>query len=111
MPRLTQDTRQLILRFGYETFTLFGLPSQTVLLHNLSLIQVLQPRVTRHSVWAIPRSLAATSGISIDYFSCRYLDVSVPYVRSLMPTLLSMEFSLFPERGLPHSDISGSKPI
>ena len=29
-------------------------------------------------VWALPRSLAATSGISIDYFSSRYLDVSVP---------------------------------
>ena len=33
------------------------------------------------SVWAIPRSLAATDGISIDFFSWRYLDVSVPSVR------------------------------
>ena len=33
------------------------------------------------SVWASPRSLAATDGISIDFFSCRYLDVSVPRVR------------------------------
>ena len=32
-------------------------------------------------VWAYPRSLAATYGISIDFFSCRYLDVSVPCVR------------------------------
>ena len=31
--------------------------------------------------WADPRSLAATDGISIDFFSCRYLDVSVPCVR------------------------------
>ena len=29
---------------------------------------------------ALPRSLAATGGISIDFFSCRYLDVSVPCV-------------------------------
>lgn len=29
-------------------------------------------------VWANPRSLAATNGISIDFFSFRYLDVSVP---------------------------------
>ena len=29
-------------------------------------------------VWAGPRSLAATRGVSIDFFSFRYLDVSVP---------------------------------
>jgi hypothetical protein len=33
------------------------------------------------SVWASPRSLAATYGISVDFFSWRYLDVSVPSVR------------------------------
>ena len=33
------------------------------------------------SVWASPRSLAATDGISIDFLSYRYLDVSVPCVR------------------------------
>ena len=31
--------------------------------------------------WAFPFSLAATHGISIDFFSCRYLDVSIPCVR------------------------------
>ena len=31
-------------------------------------------------VWALPRSLAATWGISIDFCSCRYLDGSVPCV-------------------------------
>ena len=31
-------------------------------------------------VWAIPRSLAATCGVSIDFLSCGYLDVSVPRV-------------------------------
>jgi hypothetical protein len=30
---------------------------------------------------AVPPSLAATKGISVDFFSYRYLDVSVPYVR------------------------------
>ena len=39
-------------------------------------------------VWALPRSLAATQGISIDFFSCRYLDGSVPYV-SLLHTIYS----------------------
>ena len=31
-------------------------------------------------VWAIPRSLAATEGVSFDFLSCGYLDVSVPRV-------------------------------
>lgn len=33
-------------------------------------------------VWAIPRSLATTNGISFDFFSTRYLDVSIPWVVS-----------------------------
>ncbi len=32
-------------------------------------------------VWASPLSLAATYGVSVDFLSCRYLDVSVPCVR------------------------------
>ena len=31
-------------------------------------------------VWAVPSSLAATMGISVDFSSYRYLDVSVPCV-------------------------------
>jgi hypothetical protein len=34
------------------------------------------------TVWARPRSLAATRGISVDFCSCRYLDGSVPCVGS-----------------------------
>ncbi len=34
-----------------------------------------------HAVWAIPRSLATTDGISVDFCSWGYLDVSVPPVR------------------------------
>ena len=33
------------------------------------------------SVWALPRSLATTCGIIVIFFSCGYLDVSVPRVR------------------------------
>jgi hypothetical protein len=36
----------------------------------------------RSLVWAVPISLAATHGITVFLFSCRYLDVSVPCVRS-----------------------------
>ena len=31
-------------------------------------------------VWALPRSLAATDGVSFDFLSYGYLDVSVPRV-------------------------------
>ena len=36
-------------------------------------------------VWATPLSLAATKGISVDFFSFGYLDVSVPQVRFFSP--------------------------
>ena len=35
----------------------------------------------KDSVWALPVSLAATSGISVDFSSCWYSDVSFPSVR------------------------------
>ena len=41
----------------------------------------LRPPASKDGVWADPRSLAATDGISIDFFSYGYLDVSVPHVR------------------------------
>jgi hypothetical protein len=34
-------------------------------------------------VWAVPRSLATTWGITFVFFSSRYLDVSVPWVSAL----------------------------
>jgi hypothetical protein len=37
------------------------------------------------SCWAVPRSLAATEGISIDFSSSGYLDVSVPRVSFTYP--------------------------
>ena len=30
------------------------------------------------AVWALPRSLATTKGISVDFYYAGYLDVSVP---------------------------------
>jgi hypothetical protein len=37
--------------------------------------------------WPGPRSLATTSGVSVDVLSSRYLDVSVPWVRIKPPIL------------------------
>ena len=42
-------------------------------------------RLDTLSVWAVPRSLAATKGIASAFFSSGYLDVSVPRVPSTPP--------------------------
>ena len=52
-------------------------------------------------VWASPRSLATTGGITFVFFSCRYLDVSVPCV------CLHYWMICLQHIGLPHSEISG----
>src|SRR6266508_5068413 len=39
----------------------------------------------RIPVWAVPLSLAATDGIDVSFYSCWYLDVSVPRVGSNSP--------------------------
>ena len=59
--------------FKYGALTLCGRPSHAVLL-DFSAKCRSEPR---RSVWPPPRSLATTSGISVDVFSCPYLDVSV----------------------------------
>ena len=48
-----------------------------------------QPRRINPPVWPLPRSLATTSGISVDFSSSPYLDVSVqavPYLRLFCST-------------------------
>ena len=55
-----------------------------------------------------PRSLAATYGISVDFFSSGYLDVSVPRV-SL--TYLCIQYEIPQRGGFPHSEIPGSKLV
>jgi hypothetical protein len=73
-----------------------------------------------------PRSLATTSGVSVDFLSSGYLDVSVPRVRFFNPMYSGKRYLVLPavkrhvrrrsnnneqSGGLPHSDIHGSKPI
>ena len=55
---------------------------------------------------ALPNSLATTMGISVDFFSSSYLDVSVHSVRHHLP-IYSGAVTL--AGGFPHSDIPGSK--
>ena len=70
----------LCLPFAYRTLTFFGVLSQTLLLEFQILVVVLTPRILLLSVWPFPRSLATTCGISVDFFSSPYLDVSVQAV-------------------------------
>ncbi len=60
-------------------------------------------------VWAFPLSLAATNGVSVDFLSYRYLDVSVPCVRFAWPMHSARDDRrwLPIPVGLPHSDIPG----
>ena len=59
------------------TITLSGSPSQVIQLTFRILNAVLTPKVLLLSVWPLPLSLATTSGISFDFSSSPYLDVSV----------------------------------
>ena len=66
------------------TLTLFRWLSQTILLDRCVHVAVRTPEVLLPLVWPLPRSLATTSGISVDFSSSPYLDVSVqavPHVR------------------------------
>ena len=64
----------------YVTLTLFRRPSHAVLLDSQIHIAVRTPKVLLLLVWPLPRSLATTSGISVDFSSSPYLDVSVQAV-------------------------------
>ncbi len=68
-----------------------------------------QPRKASFPVWAIPSSLAATDGVSFDFCSCRYLDVSVPCVRLTWPMHSAMDDTIWlpSDIGFPHSEIPG----
>ena len=101
---------RLPLSFAYLTLTFSGWLSHTIrLLSNLA-FAVLTPDVLLLPVWPSPLSLATTRGISVDFFSSPYLDVSVREV----PHVLLCVHNTFRDsssRGFPHSDICGSRLI
>ena len=93
--------------FEYWTITIFGLPSHAVPLTSVVFKVVRTPGILLSLVWPLPRSLATTSGISVDFFSSPYLDVSVqavPHVHLWIQCTLTEYCSA----GFPHSDIHGS---
>ena len=97
--------------FAYGAITHYGASFQTLPL-------------TRGSPWrrnagftalpirlrAGPRSLIATRGISVDFFSSGYLDISVPRVR-LAHLWIQCAITNVTLAGFPHSEIPGSKSV
>ena len=69
-----------------------------------------EPRNARISVWALPRSLAATCRIEFSFFSSGYLDVSVPRV-PFHTLWIGVWMTEVCSAGFPHSEISGSMDI
>ena len=67
---------------------------------------VLTPKILLPLVWPLPRSLATTSGISVDFFSSPYLDVSVQAVPHHTLWIHVWLTQLYCAR-LPHSVIPG----
>ena len=67
---------------------------------------VLTPQVLLPMVWPLPLSLATTRGISVDFFSSRYLDVSVPEVPLIYLCIQYMIYGSSPYV-FPHSEICG----
>ena len=70
----------ILSAFAYEALTLYRRPSHAVLLAYRLLSLSTTPSILLHSVCPLPRSLATTSGISVDVSSSPYLDVSVQAV-------------------------------
>ena len=78
-----------MIDFAYGALTLSGGPFQAasaidLVRAGLAPLRPYNPDAVA-PVWALPRSLAATGGISFDFFSWGYLDVSVLPVGSPLP--------------------------
>ena len=112
VPRVSwySGSRCAVLCFVYGAFTLSGRLSQnrsTILAES---IPRSEPRHARTPVWALPVSLAATSGIDVSFSSSGYLDVSVPRV-PLRTLWIGVRIRRVFLRGFPHSEISGSMAV
>ena len=96
--------------FGYGALTLSGRLFQSRSPAVTESLMQSEPRDARITVWALPRSLAATYGIDVSFSSSGYLDVSVHRVPSVWLWIHHTVADGF-SAGFPHSDISGSMDI
>ena len=102
--------RLVRLTFMYGAITLSGWSFQG---HSISLSKSIlrsEPLNACTQVWALSVSLAATSKITVVFFSSGYLDVSVHRVPDINLWIQLMTTEVFSVR-FPHSDICGSMCI
>ena len=90
--------------------TPFGSLSQVIRLRYRVDYTVRTPKIFLSQVWPLPLSLATTRGISFDFSSSRYLDVSVPGVPHVN-LWIQLTFHDSSPWVFPHSEICGSKLI
>ena len=81
----TRDTHRALQNFAYGTVTHCGSTFQLIRLFIRVSSRVPQHRPVNRTVLATPLSLAATKGISVDFFSSGYWDVSLPQVSLQLP--------------------------
>ena len=106
-----EQAHALCVGFAYGTLTLFSQPFHAVLLpqalHFIA-CPTTPSAVSLQAVWPHPRSLATTWGISVDFSSSGYLDVSVLRVASPKNMCSSKACQKMSSGGFAHSDICGS---
>ena len=96
--------------FGYGALTLSGRLFQSRSPAVTESLMQSEPRDARITVWALPRSLAATYGIDVSFSSSGYLDVSVHRV-PFHTLWIGVWMTGVRPAGFPHSDICGSMDI
>ena len=109
VPRYS-GSRLPVFSFGYGALTLYSQPSHAVLLDTSGHDVCPQPRRINPPVCPIPRSLATTGGISFDFSSSPYLDVSVqavPLIQLCIHCIMTRVYLA----GFPHSEIGGLSDI
>ena len=96
--------------FTYTAFTFSGRSFQDLSVSRFESIMQSEPRKASSPVWALPRSLAATYGITFVFSSSGYLDVSVHRV-PLRTLWIGVRIHEVRSCGFPHSEICGSMDI
>ena len=102
--------------FAYGAVTLSRRPSQAVPLPRAFLTAMLggpttPAAVASAPVWPLPLSLATTRGISFDFSSSGYLDVSVPPVVPARPMCSGGRARALPRAGFPIRRPAGRRPF
>jgi len=102
--------RRSLCAFVYGSLTLCAAPSQTLpLARYIPDGGPTTPPQKPGTVWAGPRSLTATWGVSVDFLSCGYLDISVPRVRPAC-AVTAMRPPGFPIRTSPDHRVLARSP-